>query len=122
MPKPHAPEGWVVHLSESKLRYYFYNPEDGSAVWPANLDKHLELKSAGQKVASGKDHAAYLATLDDKLATTIQGKRDYFFKGLDAATRDAIMLDEEASYSVTEQSLAERSSSKLSSPHAPTTV
>ena len=51
--------------------------------------------------------------VDPQLAETIRGKRDYFFSGLDPAVRDQIMLDEEASYSVTEQGLAEESSGEF---------
>jgi hypothetical protein len=71
--RPKAPDGWETHLSESALRYYFYNPTDGAAVWPGNLATFLKQKQKpSHAAASGSDYDAYLESLDPKLRKTIE--------------------------------------------------
>ena len=59
----------------------------------------------------GIEYSRYIAQLDEHKRQKIEGKREYFFRGLgDASLRNRIQMDEEASYSVTEMNLAEQTS------------
>eukprot|EP01043_Picozoa_sp_COSAG02_P008305 COSAG02_NODE_263_length_26627_cov_47.198168_14_plen_450_part_00 len=59
----------------------------------------------------GIEYSRYIAQLDEHKRQKIEGKREYFFRGLgDASLRNQIQMDEEASYSVTEMNLAEQTS------------
>ena len=59
----------------------------------------------------GMAYSDYIEQLEGHKRQKIEGKREYFFRGLgDASLRHQIQMDEEASYSVTEMNLAEQTS------------
>lgn len=62
---------------------------------------------------SASEYKQYIEALDPTIRKKIECKREYFFRGMPPQLQQQIQMDEEASYSVTQMELAERTTVRI---------
>ena len=105
--RQHATLPETVSAAQSPTRAEPARPSWGPKPASRKRDRSPELTSA---TSEGEPFARYISHLDCQKRQKIEGKREYFFSGFYPSLRSQIQMDEEASYSVTEMSLAEETS------------